>query len=564
MLTLAAGALGVDLLAILLCAGLVPLLLGRLRVALIPGYLLAGVLIGPILGVVSDADRIAGLASLATVLLMFTIGLHFDFRSMKSSATAIVGIGMVSTAMTSIVLGALALAFGVPINAAAAVGMAMAMSSTAAVLKLLQQRREMHRPHGRLGFGVLLMQDLAVVVVLSIIPLLATAEASPDSPHAAQVHPALGVVIVGLLILLGRLLIPRLMQAAARVGGAELTLVIGAAVALGAAVTTKGVGLSEELGAFIAGLMLASSPFRHQLSGQLAPLRDLFMAVFFTAVGLQLAPDDIGSAWWAVVAGTAALLLVKGAVITFCSWSFGASPAVSVRTGLILGQAGEFSLIVLMVATSVGVIDDQTRAVAIAIVFLSLIATPAMVGLSGRVGRLGGFGRMAPWIHRSVLTEPDQPGQASHAHGQHAGAPVIIAGFGPVGRACAERLEKAGVGFTIIELNARTVKTQSRLGRAIVYGDATNAQVLESAGVEDARAVLLTIPDDEAMVRACRAIRALDAEVFIAARSSVLSKAMEAKGVGANLVMVDEIAAARAMADAVVGELHKHEQEQQA
>lgn len=192
MLTLAAGALGVDLLAILLCAGLVPLLLGRLRVALIPGYLLAGVLIGPILGVVSDADRIAGLASLATVLLMFTIGLHFDFRSMKSSATAIVGVGMVSTAMTSIVLGALALAFGVPINAAAAVGMAMAMSSTAAVLKLLQQRREMHRPHGRLGFGVLLMQDLAVVVVLSIIPLLATAETSPDSPHAAQVHPAPG------------------------------------------------------------------------------------------------------------------------------------------------------------------------------------------------------------------------------------------------------------------------------------------------------------------------------------------------------------------------------------
>ena len=555
--TLAVEGIGRDVLAILVCAGLVPLVLRRLRVALIPGYLLAGVLIGPVLGVVSDAEHVAGVASLATVLLMFSIGLHFDFHSMKSSATAIVGIGVASTAGSAVMIGAVGLLLGLPWQAAACVGMALAMSSTAAVLKLLQQRRELHRPHGRLSFGVLLMQDLAVVVVLAIIPLLASSDARAQA-QAVALHPAFRVVVVGALILLGRLAVPRIMHAAARAGGSELVLVIGAAVALGAAVATKKVGLSEELGAFVAGLMLASSPFRHQLSGQLAPLRDLFMAVFFTAVGLQVSPSDINSAWWVVAVGAAALLALKGASITFWSWAFGASPAVAVRTGLNLAQAGEFSLIVLMVASTAGAIDDQQRAIAIAVVFVSLLVTPGMVFASGHVGTLRGFGRMAPWIHRTVLIEPDTPGEPDSTPGHAPPAAVIIAGFGPVGRACAERLDKAGVKYTIIELNARTVKTQTGLGRSIVYGDATNAHVLESAGVESARAVLLTIPDDEAMVRACRAIRSINSDVFVSARASVLSRAMEAKGVGANVVMVDEIAAARAMADQVVAELHKY------
>lgn len=552
--------MAIDLLAILLCAGLVPMLLGRLRVALIPGYLLAGVLIGPVLGLVSDADRISGLASLATVLLMFTIGLHFDFRSMRSSATAIVGVGVGSTALSSVLLAGGAMALGLTWESALAVGMALAMSSTAAVLKLLQQRRELHRPHGRLSFGVLLMQDLCVVIVLAVIPMLGEAKPVAEE-HLPHLHPAARVAVVGAMIAMGKFVVPRVMHAAARSGGAELVLVLGAAVALAAAVETKLVGLSEELGAFVAGLTLASSPFRHQLAGQLAPLRDLFMAVFFTAVGLQVSPADIEGCWWVVGFGTAALLGLKFVSITFFSWAVGASPAVATRAGMILGQAGEFSLVVLMVSAGVGAIDTRTRAISIAIVFVSLLVTPVFVWGSGRLGNLKGFGFQAPWVRRSVLSESGEEGdEGAVAAVLH--EPVIIAGFGPVGRACAERLEKKGVAYTIIELNARTVKTQSRLGRSIVYGDATNPAVLESAGLESARAVLLTIPDDEAMVRACRVIRRLNAEVFIAARSSVLSKALEARGIGADLVMVDEIAAAKAMSDAVVNELHKHEEKQ--
>ncbi|RMH13008.1 MAG: hypothetical protein D6695_05320 [Planctomycetota bacterium] len=551
-MTLSMGSFGVDLLAVLVCAGLVPVMLRRLRVALIPGYLLAGMLIGPLTGVVTSADHIADVASLATVLLLFTIGLHFDFGSMKSAARAIVVVGMVSTVLSALALGACATAFGLDWRAGAGVGMALAMSSTAAVLKLLQQRREMHRPHARLGFGVLLIQDLAVVAVLSLIPMLGTAHeqvVQVEGPGAVA-----RVALVAGLIVVGRFFITPLMNAASRAGGSELVLVVGAAVALGAAVATKEVGLSEELGAFVAGLMLASSPFRYQLSGQLAPLRDLFMAVFFTVVGLQVQPEAIGSAWWVVLLGAAVLMVVKTIVIGACSWAAGASPSVAVRTGLILAEAGEFSLIVLMVAFESGVVDQRTRAVAIAIVFVSLLVTPALMWVSGRIGNLGGVLPMAPWVHKSVLVDQPQGDRDDQPSGR---CDVLIAGFGPVGRAGAEQLEKAGVTYTIVELNARTVRTQSRLGRSIVYGDATNAHVLESAGLGTARAVILTIPDDEAMVRAVRVVRAHRPDVFIAARSSVLSRAIEAKGLGADLVIVDEIAAAVSMSHEVVRKLGK-------
>lgn len=536
----------VDLLAVIACAGLVPLLLHRLKIALIPGYLIAGVIIGPVLGVVNEPERIEEMASLAIVLLMFTIGLHLDFRSFKSALGPIVVVGVVSTVVNALLIGVAAFCFGLKWQSALVVGMALAMSSTAAVLKLLQQRRELNRPHGRLAFGVLIMQDLAVVAVLAVVPMLAATGEGGKSAISVD-RAVLQLAVVAMLILVGRVVLTRVMSYAMRVGGTELVLVIGAGAALGAAVATAAVGLSGELGAFVAGMILATSPVRHQLSGQLAPLRDLFMALFFTVVGLAVDPATIGGAWWVLGITVPVLILLKFVVLSLCSWSGGASPAVSVRTGMVLAQSGEFSLVVLMAAGGLGVLEDQTEALVIATVFLSLLLTPALVAASGRVGFVGGLSRVAPWVRDSVFVEKPVEGD-----GAHAACPVIIAGFGPVGRACAERLEKAGVRFTIIELNARTVRTQERLGRSILYGDATNPSVLESAGIEDARALILTILDEQAMLQSCRVARQANPDLFIAARAAVLSHAMHAKEIGADAVMVDEIAAALAMSDEVV------------
>lgn len=551
MLTLAieSGSVAIDLLAVLACAGLVPLLLHRLKIALIPGYLIAGVIIGPLLGVVDEPERIEEMASLAIVLLMFTIGLHLDFRSFRTALGPIVGVGMISTALNTLLIGLAALAFGLEWQSALVIGMALAMSSTAAVLKLLQQRRELNRPHGRLAFGVLIMQDLAVVAVLAVVPMLAAAGESGKSAISIE-RVVLQLTVVGLLILIGRVAVTRVLAYAMRVGGAELVLVIGAGAALGAAVATAAVGLSGELGAFVAGMILATSPVRHQLSGQLAPLRDLFMALFFTVVGLSVNPGAIGGAWWVLLITVPLLMVMKFLVLSLCSWAGGASPAVSVRTGMVLAQSGEFSLVVLMAAGRLEILGDRAEAEVIATVFVSLLLTPALVAASGHIGFVGGLSRVAPWIRDSAFREKPVEGEEGRAPCQ-----VIIAGFGPVGRACAERLDKAGVRFTIIELNARTVRTQGRLGRSILYGDATNPSVLESAGIEDARALILTILDEQAMLQACRVARQVNPDVFIAARAAVLSHALHAKEIGANAVMVDEIAAALAMSDEVVKRL---------
>jgi len=550
VLTLAieSDSVAVDLLAVMACAGLVPLLLHRLRIALIPGYLIAGVIIGPLLGVVNEAERIEEMASLAIVLLMFTIGLHLDFRSFRSALGPIVAVGVISTALNTLLIGLAAMAFGLAWQSALVIGMALAMSSTAAVLKLLQQRRELNRPHGRLAFGVLIMQDLAVVAVLAVIPLLAAAGDSGKGAISID-RAVLQLAVVGLLILFGRVVLTRVLAYAVRVGGAELVLVIGAGAALGAAVATAAVGLSGELGAFVAGMILATSPVRHQLSGQLAPLRDLFMALFFTVVGLAVDPATIGGAWWVLLITVPLLMVVKFLVLSFFSWAGGASPAVSVRTGMVLAQSGEFSLVVLMAAGRLEILDSRVEALVIATVFVSLLLTPALIAASGHIGFVGGLSRVAPWVRDAVFVE--RPGAAEG----RAPSQVIIAGFGPVGRACAERLDKAGIRFTIIELNSRTVHTQGRLGRSILYGDATNPSVLESAGIEDARALILTILDEQAMLQACRVARHANPDVFIAARAAVLSHALHAKEIGANAVMVDEIAAALAMSDEVVKRL---------
>ncbi len=551
--TLAVEGIGTDLLLVIACAGLVPLILGKLKVALIPGYLIAGFIIGPIFGLISEPDHIADIAAIASVLLMFTIGLHLDFRSMRSAVGSIVAVGVGSTVVSAIVLASIALAFGVPWQGAVALGLALAMSSTAAVLKLLQERRDMNRPHGRLAFGVLIMQDLAVVAVLAVIPLLAESSVGEHAFGFGQA--ALQLLVVALLILVGRFGLTRMMELAMRVGGSELVLVIGAGAALGAAVASTSVGLSGELGAFVAGLVLAASPVRHQLSGQLAPLRDLFMALFFTAVGLRVSPGDIGGSWWVLLITLPLLMVVKSVVISVSSWFAGASPAVAVRTGLILSQAGEFSLIVLVLIAEVNLVDDRVGALVTATVFLSLLLTPAMMGVSSRIGNLGGWGIMAPWIGKAYFVErPAAPGEEE---GVRVACPVIIAGFGPMGRACAERLEKHQLKYTIIEMNARTVKTQTRLGRSIVYGDATNPIVLESAGILDASAIILTIPDETAMLRACRVVRQLNPDIYIVARAGMLSQANLATELGADKVLVDEIAAARGMAGEVVKQLSR-------
>lgn len=542
----------IDLVILLATAGAVTLILRRLRMATIPAYLIAGAIIGPFaLGFVDQEESIDQISHIAVILLMFGLGMHMDPAELRGRFLPIAAIATIAgIIVTGVIAGVMVLA-GVHWAWALLVGMALSMSSTAAVLRLLQQRRELDQVHGRLAFGVLIVQDLLVVGVLALVPILvreageaATTEASINWMRLlAKGLTSIGAI--GLLILVGRVVLPKLLEWAAGGSDSEVLMVIAGASALGAATLTQRLGFSAELGAFIAGLLLSATPLRYQISGQLAPVRDLFMALFFVAVGLNVDVNAAIDDWWIVILGTAGLFVLKAGTIGGLSWVFGASAPVAGLAGLSLAQGGEFTLIIVAAALDQGAAFEG-NSLLISIVVLSLIFTPWQIQLGHLVAGHLTKVPLAPWIHRSSLR-----GETGVACATGLDEHIIIAGFGPIGRAVAEHLEAAGRAYTVVEMNASTVKRQASLGRHVVYGDVSNPDVLRQTGVDRASAVILTIPDDAAMLRAVRAIRLLAPDTFIAARANFMSKALQAKQIGANYVVAEELATAEAMAQQV-------------
>lgn len=569
-----AASLMVDLLLTLAAAACITIIFKRFGLATIPGYLITGAIIGPsALALISSPENVQAISGLAILLLMFTIGLQLDLAGIRSGMVSILSIGLGSTLATWAIGIPVGMAFGLSAPAALVLAMAMSMSSTAVAMGVLQPRREVNRIQGRLCIGVSVTQDLLSIAILALMPPIAMwagQQASGSAPGLVTglsggpladllVSGVVAMLAVALMIIVGRHALPKLLREAARGGAAETLLVVASAVALAAAALTTYVGIGPALGAFLAGFMLATTPFRHQLAGQLAPLRELFMAVFFTVVGLNMNVPSVLDAWWVVLVGVATLFAVKGTILAISTWAGGASAATGLQTAALLTQAGEFSLVVFAGAAISGIIPEAQQPVMIAVVVLSLILTPWAYDLSKLVSPALSRFPAAPWIKSSALVErAGGPGGADSAGAaEPANAGVIVAGFGLVGRAVVDRLQIAEIPYTIVELNPGTVRKQGSLGRAIVYGDISNPEVLESAGVRTADAIIITIPDDDAILVACQAIRAIAPNIFIAARTSFLSNAFLAANAGADHVTVAEVATAEAMAKQVMQQLEK-------
>ncbi len=555
-----------NLVVILVSAAVVAVVMQPMRLAAIPAYLIAGAFIGPrALGLVPSPEGLGAISHLAIILLLFGIGLELHLSVLKQRLVRMIAAGFGSCLLSISVGWPIAIWFGLAPPAALAVSMAMALSSTALVMRIIAERRELRRMRGRLALSILVIQDMIVLGMLAAIPALA-AWAGSDVTLATDtgdqlvgdggtlqfvVEAILRIGGVAVLIILGRVILPRVLRQSFKGRSLEVMTLSGVAAALLAAVVAQGIGFSLEMGAFLAGFMLAGTPFRHQLSGQIGPLRDIFIAVFFTTLGMKLDPSILAEWWWVILAGGVVMMVLKAVLISGVCWALGTTASIAIAVGLSLAQAGEFSLIVLGATHDNGIIDDATMATAIAIVVISLILTPALVELGGRLAGVTSRIGTAPWVKSSPL------GDQSHAHLRPASQAkhVIIAGHGPIGRLIAEELGRAGINYTVVELNPTTVQEQSRRGSRVIFGDVGNIEVLESAGIRDAHALVLTIPDEEAVLRACAVARQLASKVFIAARTRVVSKQAGLMEVGANSVTVDETAAATEMLRAVMSGL---------
>jgi len=612
--------LGLVLVIMFVTAAIVAAGFRRFKIEAIPGYLLAGALVGPnALGLITDEVGVAQISDLALVLLMFTLGLHLDIGSIRKGLVHIAAVGIVSTLLSAALIWSLLILLGIPRPPALIIALGASISSTAILVRSLMSRRESNALHGRVSLGISILQDLLSVIMLALIPLIVvwgggepdqgTSALSSGMPDWAErtVQGLLAASGVFLMLILGRRVLPWLLDHISRLRSEEIVLVSAAAIALVCAVWTSFIGFGTAMGAFLAGFMLGQTPYRFQLSGQLAPMRDLLMAVFFTSVGLKVAPLEVAANIGPILATLAGVIVIKFFTVAACSYLAGMTAPSAVLTGVYLGNAGEFTLV--LVGAGASILTPAHEGLIIAVVILSLIATPLLLGPARRLSNRLSYLPLSPWVRSSVLREDaispkpavvlrevagsNQPVQQSDQHdlgGQqsyssvdmnagtiehHSYPPeiapppppqppapkpqhVIIAGFGPVGRALADRLDIQQVSFTVIELNASTVHRQHVLGRRVVYGDVTNREVLERAGVHHADAMILTIPDDEAVMRATQVVREMNPAIFIAARTSFLSGKFTAMTLGADVVTVEEVATALAMEREVLAGLASH------
>jgi CPA2 family monovalent cation:H+ antiporter-2 len=482
-------------LIILAAAIVVVPLFRRLRITPVLGYLLAGLLIGPhALGWVRELSVIETLAEFGVVFLLFAIGLELSLDRLLAMRRHVFGMGTLQVVITGTLIFLLARLAGLGAAEAFVLGGGMALSSTAVVLRMLEESGDMHTQAGRMALAVLLLQDLAVVPLLTIVPLLGGKGGALLPSLGIAAAKALGAM--ALIIITGRLLLRPVLRAVAAARTPELFTGITLFVALGVSWLTELAGLSMALGAFLAGLLISETEYRHQVEGDIEPFRGLLLALFFMTIGMEidvrLLLDNAG----VVAAGVLALVLVKAAVVAGLARVFGQTAGTAVFVGLGLAQAGEFAFVLFTLAISAGALSQATGGVALLVAALSIALTPLLLRL-GRATSLR--------LRRAQTGDPlaDLDAEA-HDLNRH----VLILGMGRAGRTVIRLLETHGTEYVGLDLDPDTVNAERERGTPVFYGDGTRAEVLRAAGLGRASGVVITLDDPSSAARAVRSVRA--------------------------------------------------------
>ena len=471
------------------------------RLARLPpmlGYLAAGILIGPnamALGATFDADGVNYLAEFGIVFLMFVIGLEFNLPKLQSMKRLVFGLGLSQVVLTMVaavvgnVLLAWALAafgrsWGLGWQSALALGAALAMSSTAIVVKLMADRLELESEHGRRVMAVLLFQDLAVVPLLVLIPALGSPAKELFSELAVAGVKA--TVLLAVLLVGGRVVMRWWLTIVVRRKSEELFILNLLLVTLGLAWLTEHAGLSLALGAFVAGMLIAETEFKHQVETDIRPFHDVLLGLFFITVGMKLDLPVVAAQWPLVLALTIAPILFKFVLVTALTRAFGAAQGVSLRTGLYLAQAGEFGFVLLGLATDRHLIPESLQGAVLASMVLSMLATPFIFLYANRiVMRLSAN----DWLLQSVaMTTIAKRAINTEAH-------VIICGFGRSGQNLARLLEAEKIAYIALDLDPDRVRQAAAAGQSVVFGDAARLQSLMAAGLARAAAVVVSYHD---------------------------------------------------------------------
>ena len=493
------------------------------RMAKLPpmlGYLAVGVLIGPnATALAKDSASVSYLAEFGVVFLMFVIGLEFNLPKLRSMRKLVFGLGLSQVALTMLaaVGGNLLLAWGLSLSgrswgltwqSSVALGGALAMSSTAIVVKLMAERLELESEHGRRVMGVLLFQDLAVVPLLVVIPALGSA------PNELLRELAIaGVKAAGLLTVLlvgGQRVMRWWLTIIARLKSEELFVLNLLMVTLALAYLTEHAGLSLALGAFVAGMLIAETEYKHQVETDIRPFHDVLLGLFFITIGMKLDAEAIWFQWPLVLGLTVAPVLFKFVIVTLLARAFGAAPGIALRTGLYLAQAGEFGFVLLTLATEQHLIPPDWQNPVLASMVLSMLVTPLIVLYSNRiVMRLAA----SDWLMQSVaMTSIARRAINAEAH-------IIIAGYGRSGQNLARLLDGERIPYMALDLDPDRVRQAAAAGQSVVFGDAARLQSLMAAGLARASAVVVSYHDTPSALKILRLVQAHAPKVPVIVRT---------------------------------------------
>jgi CPA2 family monovalent cation:H+ antiporter-2 len=523
-----------DLAIIFAGSVLVILLLHRLRLPALPGFIVAGMVLGPnALGLISDVHQIEGLAEVGVVLLLFTIGIEFSLGRLKEMGRQVAAVGGLQMGFTVVATGVVVLALtGGTWQVALFLGLLVALSSTAIVLKILTDQGEIDAPHGRLATSILIFQDLCVVPIMLLLPFLAGTARGGAAGLLLALGKA-GLVVVGVIVA-ARTVVPRALTVVLKTRSRELFLIavilIGTLTALG----TSAAGASLALGAFLAGLVISESDYAHQAMAELLPFRDIFISLFFVAVGMLVQFDALVRHPLAVVAGLGAILGGKTLAAGAGPALLGYSGRVALLAGLAVAQIGEFSFVLAREGRQAGLLNESVYQGFLGVAVLTMLVTPFLLqggpALLERLERIVPLGRLLPGLRATVAAPAAEP-LAGH---------VIIAGYGLNGRNLAVALRSIGVPYLIVELNAQTVRNVRAQGEPAFYGDATREEILRALGIARAKLLVIAISDPAATRRMVRVARTLAPDVSIIARTRYVVEIPELTRLGANVVIPEE------------------------
>ncbi|MDH4190004.1 MAG: monovalent cation:proton antiporter-2 (CPA2) family protein [Betaproteobacteria bacterium] len=519
----------------LLTAVLLVPLFRRAKLGAVVGYLAAGIAIGPSgLKLIGDPSATLQFAEFGVVLLLFLIGLELEPRRLWVMRRQVFGLGGAQVAVTGAVLGGAAWALGLDWRAATIAGLGLALSSTALVLSSLAERGQLASRHGRSAFAVLLFQDLAVIPLLALLPLLAGEGSDLQLLSALKGLAAILVVVAA-----SRVVVRPALQFVARWGGREMFTAAALLLVVGAALAMEAIGLSASLGAFLAGVLVADSEFRHQLEADIEPFKGLLLGLFFIAVGMSANLALFAAAPLAVLGLALGLMATKFVLLLVIARLTGSPTQTGVCLATTLCQGGEFAFVLFTAAAALGVMKGDTAQWLVLAVTLSMLLSPPLFALHDRL--------LARWRERLAPPEFDTIDDPAK--------PVIIAGYGRVGQIVSRVLRMAGIPFTAIELSYQQVDFVRRFGNKVYYGDASRLDLLRAAKIGEAKLFVLAIEDAEASLRTAAVVRRHFPDLPIIARARNRVHAFRLRDLGVRLVLRDTFPASLEMAERALARL---------